>query len=214
MERQRSKKRRLEATLEQREIERHRSQARRLEATPEQQEIERQRSQARRLEATPEQQQAKRQQQQNRRVNVRARRPILFRAAVIGTENAQLPVAHYFGPMEGYCWECGALHFRAEHGRMEHSCCNNGKAMAPPLSPYPEDLHRLLTGDTKESKNFRLHIRQYNIAHAFASFGATFERQPPGRGPYCFRISGEVYHRATYALEVVRFLKYGNFIII
>lgn len=87
---------------------------------------------------------------------------------------------------------------------MLHSCCHNGEALAPPLSDYPDELKDLLTGDTKESKNFRLHIRQYNSANAFASFGAKIEKQPPGRGVYVFKISGEVYHRATSVLELVR----------
>ncbi|XP_057299673.1 uncharacterized protein LOC130630262 [Hydractinia symbiolongicarpus] len=37
-------------------------------------------------------------------------------------------------------------------------------------------------------------IRKYNSAVAFASFGANF-RPPPGRGPPCFRICGQIWHR-------------------
>ena len=54
-------------------------------------------------------------------------------------------------------------------------------------------------GDTVNSTNFREHIRQYNSANAFASFGAIMA-DIPGHGPYCFKISGEVYHLATSAL--------------
>lgn len=100
---------------------------------------------------------------------------------------------------------CGALHFQAEGGRLLHSCCHNGKKLAPPLSPYPDDLRALLIGGSRESNNFREHIRRYNSANAFASMGAKIEDMPPGPGPYCFKISGEVYHLATSALVQVNF---------
>ena len=88
---------------------------------------------------------------------------------------------------------------------MLHSCCHNGQAMAPPLSEYPEELKELLTGpkDDVNARNFRERIRQYNCANAFASFGAVLQDTPAGRGPYCFRISGEVYHSATSVLVEV-----------
>ena len=45
-----------------------------------------------------------------------------------------------------------------------------------------------------EAKHFRQNIRAYNNALAMASFGADIQT-PPGRGPYCFRIHGQIYHR-------------------
>ncbi|XP_057381786.1 uncharacterized protein LOC130704351 [Daphnia carinata] len=39
-------------------------------------------------------------------------------------------------------------------------------------------------------------IRNYNNALAFASMGAQID-SPPGRGPYCFRIHGQIYHNTT-----------------
>ncbi|XP_057380774.1 uncharacterized protein LOC130703304 [Daphnia carinata] len=39
-------------------------------------------------------------------------------------------------------------------------------------------------------------IRNYNNALAFASMGAQID-SPPGRGPYCFRIHGQIYHDTT-----------------
>ena len=44
--------------------------------------------------------------------------------------------------------------------------------MSAPLSPYPDELRQLISSNTTESNNFREHIRQYNNANAFASFGA------------------------------------------
>ena len=43
-------------------------------------------------------------------------------------------------------------------------------------------------------------IRAYNSSMAFASFAANIEH-PPGRGPYCFRIHGAIYHRASTELH-------------
>jgi len=146
--------------------------------------------------------------QRNRAARARKRnqRPTLFHAAISGTEGATPAVLHDLGAMRSVCdnEHCQAWHFAAEHGDMLHSCCHNGKAMAPPLSDYPDELWRLLTGVSNESKNFREHLRQYNCANAFASFGATIEKFPPGRGPYCFKIRGAVHHSATSALVEVR----------
>ncbi|XP_018494091.1 uncharacterized protein LOC108863899, partial [Galendromus occidentalis] len=44
-----------------------------------------------------------------------------------------------------------------------------------------------------DSKNFRLHIRNYNNALAMASMAAHVDI-PQGFGPYCFRVHGQVYH--------------------
>ena len=77
---------------------------------------------------------------------------------------------------------------------MSHlNCCHNGKIILPELS-YPEDLKQLLLGKSVQSKNFRGNIRQYNSAFAFASFRANIDKLT-NRGPYCFRIHGQIYHR-------------------
>ena len=73
------------------------------------------------------------------------------------------------------------------------NCCHNGKVQVTPISQYPQELYTLLTGNNTRSKNFRENIRQYNSAMAFASLGAKFAT-PPGRGPYVFRIHGQIYH--------------------
>ena len=126
------------------------------------------------------------------------------RAAVADSTNyMNRPQTHYLGPMIMKCQFdfCKAMHFFAENDteNLLHSCCHNGKILAPPLSKYPVEMKDLLTGDNQASRNFREHIRQYNNANAFASFGAT-NVAIPGHGPYCFKISGEVHHLATSAL--------------
>ena len=96
------------------------------------------------------------------------------------------------GQMDVPCPFCRALHFRGE--TVGKSCCHQGKVTLPPLAPYPPELEELMVGVSLEAKNFQKHIRCYNGSMAFASMGAQVEA-PPGTGPYCFRIHGQVYHR-------------------
>ncbi|UYV73006.1 hypothetical protein LAZ67_10001495 [Cordylochernes scorpioides] len=56
-----------------------------------------------------------------------------------------------------------------------------------------ELLESLMTGKHQLSKNFMENIRSVNSALAFASMGANLA-PPPGYGPYCFRINGQIYH--------------------
>jgi hypothetical protein len=55
-------------------------------------------------------------------------------------------------------------------------------------------LKSLMDGTHEKSKNFLEHIRSFNSAFGFASMGANIGT-PPGHGPYCFRIHGQIYHR-------------------
>ena len=95
----------------------------------------------------------------------------------------------YVGPMNKVCPYCGALRFVNEL----FNCCHNGKVKLLELY-YPDELKEVLTGNSIQSRNFRDNIRQYNSAFAFASLGANIDRLS-GRGPYCFRIHGQIYHR-------------------
>jgi hypothetical protein len=96
------------------------------------------------------------------------------------------------GQMNITCNYCGALRFRNEH----FNCCHNGKVHLPPLQPYPEVLKNLFDGHDRDSISFLKNIRNYNCAFSFASFGVKLSL-PPGRGPYCFRIQGQTYHKTT-----------------
>ncbi|XP_057296242.1 uncharacterized protein LOC130625196 [Hydractinia symbiolongicarpus] len=74
-------------------------------------------------------------------------------------------------------------------------CCHNGKAALNNLAPYPEQLRQLLiNNDTAQALNFQANIRKYNSDVAIASFGANL-RPPPGHGPPCFRICGQIWYR-------------------
>ncbi|UYV62965.1 hypothetical protein LAZ67_2002653 [Cordylochernes scorpioides] len=53
-----------------------------------------------------------------------------------------------------------------------------------------------MTGKNPLSKNFMENIRSAYSALAFASIGANLA-PPPGYGPYCFRINGQIYHRSA-----------------
>ena len=103
---------------------------------------------------------------------------------IIDTTNA-----YYIGKMSTTCEYCGALRFPQE----SLNCCHNGKVQLPPLSDYPDVLKDLLTGSSEQAKNFQTNIRKYNSAFAFASFGAS-TTVIPGRGTFCFRIHGQIYH--------------------
>ena len=45
-----------------------------------------------------------------------------------------------------------------------------------------------------DAKEFRTHIRQYNMALAFTSLGVTEDRNVNRRGGWVFRIEGELCH--------------------
>ena len=102
-----------------------------------------------------------------------------------------MPDTHYLGKLSQICDHCMSLSFVNESFR----CCHNGKVKLTPLSSYPFELQQLLTGRTTQSLNFQNNIRQYNSAFAFASMGANLIR-PPGQGPPCFRICGQIFHRS------------------
>ena len=95
------------------------------------------------------------------------------------------------GLMNKNCRFCGALRFIKENS----NCCQNGKVSLPPLPQYSRQLETLFTSNHPQSRKFMENIRQYNSSVSFASFGGMVA-SPPGRGPYTFRLHGQLYHRA------------------
>ena len=90
------------------------------------------------------------------------------------------------------CEHCEAYKFPGEDA---FKCCHGGKVKLEPLyHPYPCELKKFLLQQTSYAKKIRKNIRHYNSAVAFASFGANLT-PPPGIGPPCFRICGQVCHR-------------------
>ena len=102
-----------------------------------------------------------------------------------------LPQKHHIGEMNILCEQCEAYKFPGESA---FKCCHSGKVKLEPLDQYPEELKIFLLEQTPFAKKFRTNIRHYNSAVAFASFGANLT-PPPGIGPPCFRICGQVCHR-------------------
>lgn len=76
-------------------------------------------------------------------------------------------------------------------------CCNFGltTTLQDRFSNYPDELRHLLLDDSSHARNFQKNIRQFNSSFAMASMGAQLD-VPRGRGPYCFKIHGQVYHFA------------------
>ncbi|KAH9857118.1 hypothetical protein C2E23DRAFT_686252, partial [Lenzites betulinus] len=110
---------------------------------------------------------------------------------------------HDLGRMDTYCVHCDAAHWLAE--RLSDSsasrplfgfCCDKGQVSLLPLPEPPLSLRTLLTGNTPQAQEFRTNIRQYNAAFAFTSLGVNIDESVSGRGPYVFRIHGELCHRS------------------
>ena len=128
--------------------------------------------------------QRREQQQQRRIINYRR-----------GLSDA-VPDRFTFSPMDNVCCHCGALYSTAEkntRGKFTLCCCN-GKVALPVDENYPRQLSALMKYGHPDSVNFMSHIRNYNNALAFASIGCNISI-PPGRGPFTFRIHGQVYHQ-------------------
>ncbi|KAI0043941.1 hypothetical protein FA95DRAFT_1523552, partial [Auriscalpium vulgare] len=105
--------------------------------------------------------------------------------------------------MDVQCPHCRALHWLDERVQSSSrtspkfgTCCDHGQVQLPPIPDPPDALKALFTGDTAEAKEFRAHIRRYNSALAFTSLGVHVDDSVNnGRGPYVFKIRGELCHR-------------------
>ena len=110
---------------------------------------------------------------------------------------------HPLGPMDVVCPNCHALHFNCE--KLTNSsnvnpkfgiCCLQGQIQLPPITQSPPLLHQLLNSSTPHARKFRDGIHQYNSAFAFTSVAMEVDSTVlNGRGPYSFRMHGEMYHK-------------------
>jgi len=100
----------------------------------------------------------------------------------------------YCGPMNFRCEYCQSKNFKGEMAADKKftNCCEKGKIQLRPLRTH-DFITTLMKGEHAQSKNFMENIRCYNSALAFASMGAQVV-PPPGNGPYCYRIHGQIYH--------------------
>ena len=81
------------------------------------------------------------------------------------------------------CPFCGAYHWQAERigstsiEKPEFStCCQRGHVHLPLLSFPPHNLYTLFESNNDDAKEFRVNIRQYNMALAFTSLGVTEDK--------------------------------------
>ena len=102
--------------------------------------------------------------------------------------------------MEQECSECGALNFAGERTLNDKQkftlCCQKGKVMLQPLLTTPPLMSNWIKenpNDLERAIDFKNNIVNYNANLAFASREANYDRIP-GRGPYCMRIHGMIYH--------------------
>ncbi|XP_011858756.1 PREDICTED: uncharacterized protein LOC105556283 [Vollenhovia emeryi] len=112
---------------------------------------------------------------------------------------------HYIGKMDEECQHCRAKHFHAEKvhnkGNSFNDCCSHGKVILEPLPSLPNELQQLFSGNHQKSKNFLENIRGYNSVFSFASFNTNLVNfNAQRRGPYCFKIQGQIYYQINTAL--------------
>ncbi|XP_042905358.2 uncharacterized protein [Parasteatoda tepidariorum] len=127
------------------------------------------------------------------------RRRLQRSSAIITVQDVTVDVEEYnIGSMTEQCSYCNAYFWAKERNSSGKytKCCHDGKINLPTLMDIPELLQKLLSDNSIEARNYRNHIREYNSALAFASFGAHI-KPPPGNGPYCFRIHGQIYHMVS-----------------
>lgn len=90
------------------------------------------------------------------------------------------------------------MNFKSEgKGNKFKNCCNKGNNVLPNWDRYPVLLKDMLVNKNNPyHNNFHKHIRSYNSALAFASFGATYDRLNLN-GPNVIRIQGQIYHKTS-----------------
>ena len=93
---------------------------------------------------------------------------------------------------KAFFW-CDERIARSSRLHLEYNkCCNRGQVHLPTHDDYPEYIKHLFS-DT----HFMEHIRAYNQMFAMTSLGAEVDKSVNrGRGPYVFKISGQLYHYA------------------
>lgn len=136
------------------------------------------------------------------------RRQSLFRCAVRGSDNFTVPETLCLGSLSVQCSHCGALLFSMES---KSNCCHCAKLSHLPTGDenFPVELKNVFVRTDNKSKNFRQFIHQFNNANAFSSMGAKIHDMPGS--VYCFKISGEVYHRSVENIPIELSLNSANY---
>ncbi|PWA56652.1 hypothetical protein CTI12_AA419060 [Artemisia annua] len=104
----------------------------------------------------------------------------------------------YLGRCDQICSHCRALFWLDERNRgsphgaapQYHKCCLAGRVALRTHQQYPAYIRQLFS-----DRHFLQNIRAYNQMFAMTSFGANIDDSiNTGRGPYVFRVSGQIYH--------------------
>ncbi|XP_076029784.1 uncharacterized protein LOC143018309 [Oratosquilla oratoria] len=109
-------------------------------------------------------------------------------------------VTHFCGEMNVISSKCQAKHFAGETPAdgLFNNCCHKGKIIPPLRREFPPYLMSLPSSPADpQYSHFKENIRNYNASVSFASMGAKIV-QPNGRGPYTFRVYGQIYHRTSH----------------
>ena len=157
-------------------------------------EAEEEEERARRLASNAARERSRREEEdEDRRLHRRKQALARYHTSTSAQYRAAIGSSHverlYIGLMDIQCDYCSALQFHKE----SLNCCHGGKVSLLPLRAVPQRIFSLLTADTEEGRHFGENIRVYNSCLAFASMGANIQL-PPGYGPYCYRIHGQIYH--------------------
>ncbi|PWA82898.1 helitron helicase-like domain-containing protein [Artemisia annua] len=104
----------------------------------------------------------------------------------------------YFGRCDQVCQHCHATFWLEEKrtglpasaAPQYQRCCVGGRAVLRTHRHYPAYIIDLFS-----DRHFMDNISAYNQTFAMTSFGATIDNSiNTGRGPYVFRVSGQIYH--------------------
>ena len=108
------------------------------------------------------------------------------------------------------CKHCKSKHFIEELTQENYrkknlsfeKCCHHGKIVLEKLPEYPLIFKELMTKKHKKSRIYHDRIRRLNSAVSFASMNPIREKFAKNRqrGPYCFRIHGQITHKINAAL--------------
>ena len=111
---------------------------------------------------------------------------------------------HSCGEMNVLCNHCRAKNFMSKKpadGLFKNSC-HRGKVLPPIRRDFPPYLKSIMSDPQHPHyTNFKENIRSYNSALSFASMGAQIA-DSHGRGPYCFRVHGQIHHNTSHAHPV------------
>ncbi|PWA92417.1 hypothetical protein CTI12_AA080580 [Artemisia annua] len=104
-----------------------------------------------------------------------------------------------FGPCNRVCRHCKAIFWDEEklasssirRGAIYHRCCLEGRVKLFTIREYPPLIQQLFS-----NAHFLDHIRAYNQMFGMTSLGAQIDESVNvGRGPYVFKVSGQIYHQ-------------------